>query len=139
MALPLRDDFDAPTVRLAAEHSKDGPQARGLLALAAIYEGASRTEAAKIGGVMLQIIRDWVLKDNARGPDGLIDRKPPGQAPWLNDAHLAALASIIESGPIPAVHGVVGWRIVDLCQWIWEEFRVVVAKQTLSRELRAMG
>ena len=139
MALPLRDDFDAPTVRLAAKRSKDGPQARRLLALAAIYEGASRTEAAKIGGVTLQIIRDWVLKFNAHGPDGLIDRKPPGQAPRLNDAHRAALASIIESGPIPAVHGVVRWRIVDLCQWIWEEFRVVVAKQTLSRELRAMG
>ncbi len=63
----------------------------------------------------------------------------PGQAPRLNDTHRAALAAIIESGPIPAVHGVVRWRIVDLCQWIWEEFRVVVAKQTLSRELRAMG
>ena len=139
MALPLRDDFDAATVRIAAKRSKDGPQARRLLALAAIYEGASRSEAAKIGGVTLQIIRDWVLKFNADGPDGLIDRKPPGQAPRLNDAHRAALASIIESGPIPAVHGVVRWRIVDLCQWIWEEFRVVVAKQTLSRELRAMG
>jgi hypothetical protein len=53
--------------------------------------------------------------------------------------HRAALAAIIESGPIPAAHGVVRWRIVDLCQWIWEEFRAVVAKQTLSRELRAMG
>ena len=109
------------------------------MALAAIYEGATRTEAAKIGGVTLQIVRDWVLKFNAHGPDGLIDRKPPGQPPRLNDAHRAALAAIIESGPIPAVHGVVRWRIVDLCQWIWEEFRVVVAKQTLSRELRAMG
>jgi hypothetical protein len=49
------------------------------------------------------------------------------------------LAAIIESGPIPAIHGVVRWRIVDLCQWVWEEFRVVVAKQTLSRELRSMG
>ena len=48
MALPLRDDFDAPTVRLAAKRSKDGPQARRLLALAAIYESASRGEAAKI-------------------------------------------------------------------------------------------
>jgi Winged helix-turn helix len=57
----------------------------------------------------------------------------------LNGAHRAALAALIESGPIPAVHGVVRWRIVDLCQWIYEEFRVVVAKQTLSRELRAMG
>jgi transposase len=105
-------------VRAAAKRSKDGAQARRLLALAAIYEGATRTEAAKIGGVTLQIVRDWVLKFNAHGPDGLIDRKPPGQPPRLNDTHRAALAAIIESGPIPAVHGVVRWRIIDLCQWI---------------------
>ena len=46
---------------------------------------------------------------------------------------------MIESGPIPAVHGVVRWRLIDLAQWIFEEFRITVAKQTLSRELRAMG
>jgi transposase len=126
-------------VRAAARRSKDGPRARRLLALAAIYEGATRTEAAKIGGVTLQIVRDWVRKFNAHGPQGLLDRKAPGQSPRLSNEHRAALAAIIESGPIPAVHGVVRWRIVDLCQWIYEEFRVVVAKQTLSRELRAMG
>ena len=87
----------------------------------------------------LQIVRDWVLRFNAEGPAGLIDRKAPGQPPRLNDAHRAALAAMIESGPTPAVHGVVRWRLVDLCQWLWEEFRVTVAKQTLSRELRAMG
>ena len=139
MPIPLRADFDAQMVRLAARRSKDGPQARRLLALAAIYEGATRIEAAKIGGVTLQIVRDWVVKFNAHGPDGLIDRKPPGQPPRLNDTHRVALAAIIESGPIAAVHGVVRWRIVDLCQWIFAEFRVVVSKQTLSRELRAMG
>ena len=139
MPIPLGADFDARMVRAAARWSKDGPQARRLLALAAIYDGASRTEAAKIGGVTLQIVRDWVLKFNAHGPEGLIDCKPPGQPSRLNGAHRAALAAILESGPIPAVHGVVRLRIVDLCQWIFEEFRVVVAKQTLSRELRAMG
>ncbi|MGO9943879.1 MAG: helix-turn-helix domain-containing protein [Rhodoblastus sp.] len=56
----------------------------------------------------------------------------------LDDTHRAALAAIVESGPIPAVHGVVRWRVVDLCQWIFEEFRVTIAKQTLSRELRKM-
>jgi transposase len=139
MPIAVRSDFDAARVRSAAKRSKDGPQARRLLALAAIYEGATRTEAARIGGVTLQIVRDWVLKFNAHGPDGLIDRKAPGQPPRLKDEQRAALAAIIESGPIPAIHGVVRWRIVDLCQWVWEEFRVVVAKQTLSRELRAMG
>jgi transposase len=139
MPIPLRTDFDARMVWAAARQSKDGPQARRLLALTAIYEGASRTEAAKIGGVTLQIVRDWVIKFNADGPQGLLDRKAPGQPPRLSNEHRGALAAIIESGPIPAAHGVVRWRIVDLCQWIYEEFRVVVAKQTLSRELRAMG
>jgi hypothetical protein len=67
-AIGLRGDFDAGALRAAAKHSKDGPQARRLLALAAIYDGATRhTEAAKIGGVGLQVVRDWVLKFNARG------------------------------------------------------------------------
>jgi transposase len=139
MPIGLRDDFDAPLLRAEARRSKDGAQARRLLALAAVYDGAARTEAAKIGGVTLQIVRDWALKFNAHGPDGLINRKAPGQPSRLTDTHRAALAKIIETGPIPAVHGVVRWRIVDLCQWVWEEFRVSIARQTLSRELRSLG
>jgi hypothetical protein len=65
MAKPLRDDYDAVTLRTEARKTKDAGQARRLLALAAIYDGSSRTEAAEIGGVTLQIIRDWVLKFNA--------------------------------------------------------------------------
>jgi transposase len=79
MPIPLRVDFDARLTRAAAKRSKNAPQARRLLALAAIYDGAARSEAAKIGGVTLQIVRDWVVKFNAHGPEGLIDRKPPGQ------------------------------------------------------------
>jgi len=139
MPVLLREDYDAAKLRGAARQSKDGPQARRLLALAAIYDGASRTEASRIGGVTLQIVRDWVMKLNAHGPDGLLDRKAPGQPSKLNDIHRAALATLIESGPIPATHGVVRWRLIDLAQWIFEEFRISIAKQTLSRELRAMG
>ena len=137
--IPLRRDFSAARLRGLAKKTKDGPQARRLLTLAAIYDGATRTEAAKIGGVGLQIIRDWVLRFNAQGPDGLLDRKPPGQPSKLNDGQRQAVAQMIESGPIPAVHGVVRWRLIDLAQWIYEEFRITIAKQTLSRELRAMG
>src|SRR6266446_274665 len=95
-----------------ARRTKDGPQARRLLALAAIYDGARRSEAAKIGGVGLQIVRDWVLRFNARGPDGLLDGKSPGHPPKLNAAQRQAIAGMIESGPIPAVHGVVRWRLI---------------------------
>ena len=137
--IPLRVDFEAVQLRGLARKTKDGPQARRLLALAAIYDGAKRTEAAKIGGVGLQIIRDWVLRFNARGPDGLRDGKSPGQPSRLNDAQRQAIVLMIENGPIPAVHGVVRWRLVDLAQCIFEEFRITIAKQTLSRELRAMG
>ena len=138
MPVPLRSDFDPSALRGIARRSKDGPQARRLLARAAIYEGASRTEAARIGGVTGQIVRDWVVKFNAHGPDGLIDRKPPGQPSKLTDAHRAALVARVDAGPIPAVHGVVRWRLIDLIQWLWEEFRITISKQTLSRELRAM-
>ena len=139
MAVSLRGDFDAARLRSLAKKTKDGPQARRLLALAAIYDGATRTEAATMGGVGLQIIRDWVIWFNASGPVGLLNGKAPGQPSKLNNAQRQAVARMIESGPIPAVHGVVRWRLIDLAQWIFEEFRITIAKQTLSRELRAMG
>ena len=66
-AIGLRGDYDAGALRVAAKRSKDGPQARRLLALASIYDGASRTEAAKIGGATLQVVRDWVVRFNAQG------------------------------------------------------------------------
>src|SRR5450432_3985968 len=98
MPIPVRTDFDAVAVRMCARKSKDGPQARRLLALAAIYDGASRTDAAKLAGVTLQIVRDWVVKFNAQGPEGLVDRKAPGRSPRLSDEHRKALAATIESG-----------------------------------------
>lgn len=138
-ALALHADFTAGMLRGEARRSRDANQARRLLVLAAIYDGGSRGEAAQIGGVGLQIVRAWVVRFNAHGPTGLIDRKPPGPLPRLNVAQRQALAAMVESGPIPAVHGVVRWRLIDLAQWIWEEFRIAVSPQTVSRELRALG
>ena len=139
MPVPIRSDFDALQLRILARKTKNGPQARRLLALASIYDGARRTEAAKIGGVTLQIVRDWVMKFNTHGPNGLIDKKALGQPSKLEDTHRAALAKMIDEGPIPALHGVVRWRLIDLCQWIFAEFRITLPPQTLSRELRKMG
>ena len=137
--VPLRDDFDAAALRLLARRTRDADQGRRLLALAAIYDGGSRGDAARIGSVGLQTVLDWVLRFNAAGPDYLIDGKAPGQTPKLNEAQREALVRIVESGPIPAVHGVVRWRLIDLAQWVWDEFGISISKQTLSRELRAMG
>src|SRR5213083_2553080 len=101
MPVPLRTDFDAAALRAIARQTKDGPQARRLLALAAIYEGASRTEAARIGGVTVQIVRDWVVAVNAHGHGGSSNGQPPGQPSKLTGAHRAALQGISEQGPIP--------------------------------------
>jgi transposase len=138
-AVRLRDDFDAGRLRALARGSKDGPQARRLLALAAIYEGGTRSDAANIGGVTLQIVRDWVLRFNAHGPEGLLDRKAPGQPSLMNDEHRTAILRMVEDGPTPAIHGVVRWRIVDLCQWLSDNFHLSVSETTMSRELRKMG
>src|SRR6202049_1154146 len=137
-AIGVRGDYDAARLRELAKRSGNAAQTRRLLALAAIYDGGSRTEAARIGGVGLQTVRDWVLAFNAEGPPGLVNGKAPGNAPLLTQAHRQALLEIVESGPIPAVHGVVRWRLIDLAQWVFDEFRISISKQTLSRELRAL-
>ena len=138
-AILLRDDFDGPALRELGKMTKDAAQARRLLALAEIYDGGARSDAARIGGVGLQTIRDWVLRFNARGPAGLIDGKAPGNAPKLDDAQRRALADIVERGPIPAIHEVVRWRLADLAHWIWEEFGISVSEATVGRALRALG
>jgi transposase len=81
------------------------------LALASIYDGGSRSDAARIGGVGLQIVRDWVVRFNTHGPDGLIDRHRPGASPLLSTTQLRALVEVVKRGPIPAVHGGIRWRL----------------------------
>jgi transposase len=138
-AIALREDFDGRVLRRLAKGTKDAGQSRRLLALAEIYDGGKRMDAARIGDVGLQVVRDWVLRFNARGPAGLIDGKATGKPSKLNDGQRRALARIVESGPIPAIHGVVRWRRKDLALWIFEEFRISLEESSVGRELRALG
>ena len=141
MAAPisLREDFDGPMLRALALSEKAGSVTRRLLALVTIYEGGARADAARLGGVGLQTIRDWVLRFNAKGPDGLIDGESTGRPSKLNDEQRRALVAMVEAGPIPAIHEVVRWRLIDLAQWVFAEYGLSVTKQILSRELRALG
>ena len=138
-AIELRLDYDGDELRRLARKSVDGDQTRRLLALAAIYDGGRRTEAARIGAVTLQIVRDWVLRFNAEGPEGLRNHWAGGIPPKLKPEHKRYLAEMVERGPIPAIHGVVRWRLKDLVQWLWEEFGVSLDESTVSRELKALG
>ncbi|MDQ0513561.1 transposase [Angulomicrobium amanitiforme] len=138
-AIGVRSDYTPADLRGFARRSGDADQVRRLLAVALILDGGSRSDAAKVAGVTLQIVRDWVLRFNESGPDGLSTRKAPGRASILNDEQRARLAAVVEAGPIPAAHGVVRWRLADLSQWIWDEFALSITRHTLGRELRAMG
>lgn len=138
-AIGVRSDYTSADLRQAARRSEDPDQVRRLLAVALILDGGSRGEAAKVAGVTLQIVRDWVLRFNEAGPEGLATRKAPGRSSILNDEQRVRLAAVVEAGPIPAAHGVVRWRLADLAQWIWDEFALSVTRHTLGRELRAMG
>ena len=138
-AIALRADHSGDELRKLARASDDANQTRRLLALASIYDGGSRSDAAQLGGVTLQIVRDWVIRFNAEGPDGLINRKAPGQRPILTEEHRAALFLAVEEGPDPERDDVVRWRQADLVRWLDAEFGVSVSVQTLSRELRSLG
>jgi putative transposase len=138
-AIPVRTDYTAGEVRRFAQRAKDAAQARRLLAIAAVLEGASREEAAKIGGTDRQTLRDWVIWFNEQGADGLINIPSPGMPPKLKAMHKAFLARIVEEGPIAAIHGVVRWRACDLIMRLYEEFGLSVSDDTIYRALKNLG
>jgi len=112
-AIGVRDDYSAEALRLLAGRVKDANQARRLLAIAAVYDGMDREEAASIGGMDRQTLRDWVLRFNELGPAGLINIKPPGRRPRLSEEQKEELCRLVEAGPDPQSDGVVRWRCVD--------------------------
>ena len=124
--------------RLAAS-TKDANQSRRLLSVAAVLDGMSRADAAKIGGMDRQTLRDWVHRFNERGPDGLLDGWSKGPEPRLSAAQRAEIAELVETGPDRAVHGVVRRRRVDLQRVIGERFGVNYHERTIGKLLKALG
>jgi transposase len=138
-AVRMRSDFSAEELRRLAATTKNANQSRRLLSLAAILDGMSRTEAARIGGMDRQTLRDWVHRFNERGPDGLKDSWSKGQPSRLSASQQAELAQIVEIGPDRAVHGVVRWRRVDLQRLIAERFGVAYHERTVGKILHQLG
>lgn len=132
-------DFSADELKKLAGQSKNAKQVRRLLALSAILEGSSREEAARIGNVGRQILHDWVVRYNAKGPDGLIDKKRPTPPHILSDSDLRKLKILVEAPPDLYFDGVVRWRLCDLKALIWDFFRKDVSVSTVSRDLKRLG
>ena len=133
-----RDELSAGELRAAARRSKDVAQARRLLALALVLEGASRTEAAAAAGMDRQTRRDWVHRYNEEGLEGLSDRQRPGRPSRLSEEQKAELAELVEEGPDVAVTGMVRWRCVDLQGEIKVRFGVDLSERQVERVLKQL-
>ncbi len=138
-ALTLRTDFSASELRRLAKRSKDNSQSRRLLSLAAVLDGMNRTDAARIGGMDRQTLRDWVHRFNQLGPDGLLDRHAGGVEPRLSVERKAELAALVEAGPDRANDGVVRWRRVDLQRVIKERFDIDFHERYVGIILKQLG
>jgi transposase len=121
------------------EAVEDVNQSRRLLSLAAVRDGKDRGEAARIGGMDRQTLRDWVHRFNAAGPEGLIDNWTEGPKPRLTPAQLAELSEIVESGPDPKRDGVVRWRRIDLKGIIAVRFGVDYRERYVGKLLKKLG
>ena len=135
----LRSDFSAVELRGLSKKSKDSNQARRLLSLAAVFDGMNRGEAARIGGMDRQTLRDWVHRFNKEGPDGLFDHKAKGGVSRLSPKQRAELADLVEKGPDRKVDGVVRWRRVDLQNVIKQRFGVDYHERYVGKLLKALG
>ena len=138
-AVKLREDYSAGELRALAKRSKDANQSRRLLSLAAVRDGMDRGEAARVGGMDRQTLRDWVHRFNAVGPDGLIDNWTSGPRPRLSPGQLAEFAKIVETGPDRKVDGVVRWRRIDLKRVIAERFAVNYHQRYVGKLLKKLG
>jgi transposase len=135
----IKPSHTAAELRRFAATTKDANQSRRLLSIAAVLDGMSRAEAAKIGGMDRQTLRDWAHRFNAQGPAGLKDHHRRGNPRRLSKAQQVELAEIVETGPERAVDGVVRWRRIDLQRVIAERFQIEYHERTIGKLLKALG
>jgi transposase len=134
-----RLEHTSAELRDLAAKSRDAAQSRRLLAIAMVLDGSSREDAAVQAGMDRQTLRDWVLRYNELGAEGLVSRSAPGAAPRLSDAQMKELRELVIAGPDVAVHRVVRWRCADLRDEVARRFGVIVAERTIGKWLRKLG
>lgn len=137
--IDLRTDYTAEMLHEIASSVGDRAHARRLRAVAAILAGRSRSEAAKIGGMERQTLRDWVHRFNTEGPDGLKSHRSPGRPPKLHPSQRDELAALIAAGPQPDATGIKRWRLCDLVQLIRDRWGVEHDEVSVGRIMKRLG
>jgi transposase len=138
-AIAIRTDLPVEELRRLARQERNGRVACRLLALANVLDGMSREDAARQAGMERQTLRDWVLRFNAEGIEGLRDRPKSGRPSWLDDGQLAALKALVLRGPDPERDGVSTWRAKDLCRIVEDRCGVSYTENGMLRLLHDLG
>ncbi len=137
--LAIHMGLEAGELRRRARRETDGRVVARLFAIANVLDGMSRKAAAEAAGMDRQALRDWVIRYNERGPEGLRDQPRSGRKPRLSDGQQAALKAMILSGPCPEKDGVSRWRIKDLCRIAEERFGVSYRPSGMLRLVKGLN
>jgi transposase len=138
MALTIRQDRTATSLRLWARRSTNPRAASRAYAIAHALEGMSRAEAARLAGMDRQALRDAVVRYNAEGVDGLSDRPRPRPS-RLSEGQQGALRALLLRGPDPARDGISSWTRADIAVLIEAQFGHRYHVASLSKILRKLG
>ena len=133
--MAIRQDIAAEELRRLARQESDGRVACRLLGVANALDGMSREQAARQAGMDRQTLRDWVIRFNAEGVEGLRDRPKSGRRPWLDEGQLATFKALVLRGADPERDGVSTWRAKDLCRLVEQRFGVVYSENGMLRLL----
>jgi transposase len=138
-ALRIRKDRTPVMLRKLAKAEEDARVARRMLAIANALDGMSREAAAQTAGMDRQTLRDWVIRYNENGIDGLLDRWDGGRPPRLEPDELAELYTMVLAGPDPEIDGVCAFTREDLVRICEKRFGKTMHRATMGRLLRSMG
>jgi transposase len=138
-ALPIRDDIPTTELRRLARLEDDGRIACRLIALANALEGMSRARAAELACMDRQTLRDWVIRFNQAGVEGLSDRARSGRPSFLTDGQLATFKAWGLRGPDPERDGRSSWTAKDLCRHVEDRFGVSYSENGMLSLLHDLG
>ena len=137
-ALTIRTDLTSDELRRFARSEPDSRVCRRLLAIAMALDGASRAEAARLAGMDRQSLRDWVVRYNAEGVEGLRDRVRTGRPPLLADALEPELARLIAAGPDVERDGTVEYRVRHIRELAMRHFGADYSRSGMQDRLHRM-
>jgi transposase len=138
-ALSIRKDRTPEVLRKLAKAETNTRVARRLLAIANALSGMSRKEAAEAAGMDRQTLRDWVIRYNAHGPDGLCDCWSDGRPPRLEAQEQAELMRIVLAGPDPEADGLSAFTREDLVRICKARFGKSFHPASMGRLLKRLG